>query len=146
GLTFPLIIPTIGALTAIAGVYLTKGRKGESALVTINRGFYISALVAASVCAVAAFIFLPGEIEGLDLDPSVRVAAAVIIGIILAAFILWLTGYFTGTESKPTNTVAKTSLTGPATVVLSGIGVGFESAVYTAATIAGAVFLLFTLG
>ncbi|WP_114907388.1 sodium-translocating pyrophosphatase [Ornithinimicrobium murale] len=146
GLTFPLIIPAIGALTAIAGVYLTKGRAGESALVTINRGFYISALVAAGVCAVAAFIFLPGEVDGLDLDPSVRVAAAVIIGIVLAAFILWLTGYFTGTDSKPTKTVAKTSLTGPATVVLSGIGVGFESAVYTAATIAGAIFVLFTLG
>ncbi|USQ79619.1 sodium-translocating pyrophosphatase [Ornithinimicrobium faecis] len=146
GLTFPLIIPAIGALTAIAGVYLTKGRAGESALVTINRGFYISALVAAGVCAIAAFVFLPGEVDGLDLDPSVRVAAAVIIGIVLAAFILWLTGYFTGTESKPTKNVAKTSLTGPATVVLSGIGVGFESAVYTAATIAGAVFVLFTLG
>ncbi len=146
GLTFPLIVPAIGALTAIAGVYLTRARAGESALVTINRGFYISALVAAGVCAVAAFIFLPGEIEGLDLDPSIRVAAAVIIGIVLAAFILWLTGYFTGTESKPTNDVARTSLTGPATVVLSGIGVGFESAVYTAATIAGAVYILFTLG
>ncbi|WP_109470916.1 sodium-translocating pyrophosphatase [Ornithinimicrobium cavernae] len=146
GLTFPLIIPAIGALTAIAGVYLTKARSGESALVTINRGFYISALVAAGVSAVAAFIFLPGEMADLDVDPSVRVAAAVIIGIILAAFILWLTGYFTGTESKPTNNVAKTSLTGPATVVLSGIGVGFESAVYTAATIAGAVYILFTLG
>ena len=146
GLTFPLIIPAIGALTAIAGVYLTKARSGESALITINRGFYISALVAAGVCALAAFVFLPSSTVGLDFDPSIRVAAAVIIGIILAAFILWLTGYFTGTESKPTNNVAKTSLTGPATVVLSGIGVGFESAVYTAATIAGAVYLLFTLG
>ncbi|WP_256841441.1 sodium-translocating pyrophosphatase [Ornithinimicrobium cryptoxanthini] len=146
GLIFPLIIPALGALTAIAGVYLTKARAGESALVTINRGFYISALVAAGVSAVAALIFLPSELPELGLDPSIRVAAAVIIGIILAAFILWLTGYFTGTESKPTNNVAKTSLTGPATVILSGIGVGFESAVYTAATIAGAVYILFTLG
>ncbi|QDO89908.1 sodium-translocating pyrophosphatase [Ornithinimicrobium ciconiae] len=158
GLTFPLIIPAIGALTAIAGVYLTKGRSGESALVTINRGFYISALIAAGVSAVAAIVFLPDSLpsslltgvpESLGahtLDPSVRVAAAVIVGIILAAFILWLTGYFTGTESEPTKNVAKTSLTGPATVILSGIGVGFESAVYTAATIAGAVYILFTLG
>ena len=146
GLIFPLIIPALGALTAIAGVYLTKARADESALVTINRGFYISALVAAGVSAVAAFIFLPGELPELGLDPSIRVAAAVIIGIILAAFILWLTGYFTGTESKPTKNVAETSLTGPATVILSGIGVGFESAVYTAATIAVAVYILFTLG
>ena len=71
---------------------------------------------------------------------------AVIIGIVLAAIILWLTGYFTGTDKRPTKDVARTSLTGAATVVLSGIGVGFESAVYTAAIIGGAVYLAFLLG
>src|SRR5690606_1652560 len=91
-------------------------------------------------------INLFGDTAALDFNPAVRAAAAVFIGIILAAFILWLTGYFTGTDSKPTKDVARTSLTGPATVVLSGFGVGLESAVYTSATIAAAVFLLFTLG
>ena len=64
----------------------------------------------------------------------------------LAGIILWLTGHFTGTDKRPTIDVARTSLTGPATVVLSGIGVGLESAVYTAAIIAGAVYLAFLLG
>ena len=64
----------------------------------------------------------------------------------LAGIILWLTGHFTGTDKRPTMDVARTSLTGPATVVLSGIGVGLESAVYTAAIIAGAVYLAFLLG
>ena len=71
---------------------------------------------------------------------------AVIIGIVLAAVILWLTGYFTGTDKRPTKDVARTSLTGAATVVLSGIGVGLESAVYTAVIIGGAVYLAFLLG
>ncbi|HLS41327.1 MAG TPA: sodium-translocating pyrophosphatase [Ornithinicoccus sp.] len=160
GLTFPLIIPAIGALTAILGVYITKVRPNEDGLTAINRGFYVSALVAAGASAVAALVFLPwdfddiqvneinlfGDTAALDFNPAVRAAAAVFIGIILAAFILWLTGYFTGTDSKPTKDVARTSLTGPATVVLSGFGVGLESAVYTSATIAAAVFLLFTLG
>ena len=69
-----------------------------------------------------------------------------IIGIVLAAVILWLTGYFTGTDKRPTKDVARTSLTGAATVVLSGIGVGLESAVYTAVIIGGAVYLAFLLG
>src|SRR5690606_23530952 len=160
GLTFPLIIPAIGALTAILGVYITKVRPNEDGLTAINRGFYVSALVAAGASAVAALVFLPwdfddiqvneinlfGDTAALDFNPAVRAAAAVFIGIILAAFILWLTGYFTGTDSKPTKDVARTSLTGPATVVLSGFGVGLEAAVYTSATIAAAVFLLFTLG
>ena len=160
GLTFPLIIPAIGVLTAILGVFITKAKAGENALTTINRSFYISAGIAAVASVAAAMIFLPhstadlveqpnilgGAVTALDLNPAIRSAAAVVVGIILAAFILWLTGYFTGTESKPTNDVARTSLTGPATVVLSGIGVGLESAVYTAVTIAAAVFALFTLG
>src|SRR5690625_5030044 len=66
-------------------------------------------------------------------------SGAVIIGIVLAGVVLWLTGYFTGTESNPTKHVARTTLTGPATVVLSGIGVGFKSAVYTAGVIAAAI-------
>ncbi len=64
----------------------------------------------------------------------------------LAGIILWLTGHFTGTDKRPTIDVARTSLTGAATVVLSGIGVGLESAVYTAVIIAGAVYLAFLLG
>ena len=160
GLTFPLIIPAIGVLTAILGVFITKAKPGENALKTINRSFYISAGIAAVASVAAAWFFLPhsasdlvaqnsilgGPVAELDLNPAINSAAAVVVGIVLAAFILWLTGYFTGTESKPTNDVARTSLTGPATVVLSGIGVGLESAVYTAVTIAGAVFILFTLG
>ncbi|CAN5608657.1 sodium-translocating pyrophosphatase [soil metagenome] len=159
GLTFPLIIPAIGALTAILGVYITKARPNESGLAAINRGFYISAAVAALASVFAALVFLPWNLDaGIseltifgaaappDLNPAVRSAGAVVIGIVLAAVILRLTGYFTGTDSKPTKDVARTSLTGPATVILSGIGVGFESAVYTAVTIAGAVYILFTLG
>ena len=60
--------------------------------------------------------------------------------------ILWLTGYFTGTDKRPTKDVARTSLTGAATVVLSGIGVGLESAVYTAVIIGAAVYAAFLLG
>ncbi|MGB7448185.1 MAG: sodium-translocating pyrophosphatase [Ornithinimicrobium sp.] len=159
GLTFPLIVPAIGALTAIFGVFYTKARPGESGLIAINRGFYLSALVAALGSVVAALIFLPwsmppgaqelavfGVGTAPDVNPAVRSAVAVLIGIVLASIILRLTGYFTDTECKPTQDVARTSLTGPATVILAGMGVGFESAVYTAATIAGAVYILFTLG
>jgi K(+)-stimulated pyrophosphate-energized sodium pump len=69
----------------------------------------------------------------------------VAIGVVLAGLILWITGYFTGTTSKPTIHVARTSQTGAATVVLSGIGVGLESAVYTAGTIAAAICGVFLL-
>jgi K(+)-stimulated pyrophosphate-energized sodium pump len=172
GLVFPLIIPAIGALTAILGIFLCRPRPTESGLTTINRAFYISAGVSAVLCAVAAFVYLPGSfreltdvgvsggsgIEGLfnalrgsgagpaEGNPAVIALIAVLIGIVLAAVILALTGYFTGTEHRPVKDVGKTSLTGAATVILSGISVGFESAVYTALVIGAAVFGAFLLG
>jgi K(+)-stimulated pyrophosphate-energized sodium pump len=156
GLVFPLIVPALGALTAVLGVFITKPRPGENGLVAINRGFYISAVVAAVLCAIAAFAYLPSkmseltgaaaDVQAVDGDPRLIAIAAVIIGVVLAGIILWLTGYYTGTDARPTNDVARTSLTGPATVVLSGIGVGFESAVFTVLIIGGAVYLAFILG
>ncbi|WP_377640210.1 sodium-translocating pyrophosphatase [Oryzobacter terrae] len=156
GLVFPLIVPAIGAVTALLGVYITKARPGENALSAINRGFYIAAAVSAVLSAVAAYTYLPStyaelgssneQINALTGDPRLAALLAVIIGIVLAGVILWLTGHYTGTDKRPTIDVARTSLTGPATVVLSGIGVGLESAVFTAGIIGGAVYLAYLLG
>src|SRR3712207_3985017 len=100
GLVFPLLVPAIGALTAVIGVYITKPRAGENGLTTINRAFYISAAIGAVGSAILAFVYLPGEWSDLgvedaaDASPRLLAAVAVIIGIVLAAAILALTGYF----------------------------------------------------
>jgi len=162
GLVFPLLIPAIGALTAVLGVYLTVPRAGENGLKTINRAFYISAAVGALGSVVLSYVYLPGSFKDFDNvpttaldtisssaadgDPRLIASVAVVIGIVMAAGILALTGYFTGTEYKPVKDVGKTSLTGAATVILSGLSVGFESAVYTTMVIGAAVFGAFLLG
>lgn len=154
GLVFPLIVTAIGALVAALGVLVTRVRGDESGLAAINRGFAIAAVAGAVLAAAAAFLYLPSSFEALggtaglgadDGDPRLVAAGAVAIGVVLAGLILWVTGYFTGTTSKPTIHVARTSQTGAATVVLSGIGVGFESAVYTAGIIAAAICGVFLL-
>ena len=156
GLLFPLIVPAIGVLTAVIGVYITRTREGEGSLKAINRSFYISALISAVLCVAAAFLYLPASfadlvnpsdetVATLTADPRVIASVAVIIGIVLAGVILWLTGYFTGTEHKPVKDVGESSRTGAATVILSGISIGFESAVYTALVIAAAVYGAFLL-
>src|SRR4051794_18035163 len=155
GLVYPLLIPAIGALTAVGGVYVTRPKAGESGLTTINRAFYLSAAVAAVASVILSFLYLPssfadfeniGRLAGADGDPRVIASAAVVIGIVMAAGILALTGYFTGTEFRPVKDVGKTSLTGAATVILSGLSVGFESAVYTTLVIGAAVFGAYLLG
>ncbi len=162
GLVFPLLVPAIGALTAVLGVYLCKPKVGENGLTTINRAFYISAAVSAVACVLLSFIYLPTSFSGFGnvgsntLDqvfgtsnsgnPALIASVAVVIGIVMASAILALTGYYTGTEYKPVKDVGRTSLTGAATVILSGLSVGFESAVYTTLVIGAAVFGAFLLG
>jgi K(+)-stimulated pyrophosphate-energized sodium pump len=154
GLVFPLIIAAIGAIVAIIGVFITRLRASDrSGLTAINRAFFLSALIAAVLVAIAAWTYLPGSFaefgEGVAQhsgDPRVIAFGAVVIGIALAAIIQALTGYFTETGRRPVKDIGKTALTGPATVILSGVSVGFESAVYSALVIAAGVYGAYLIG
>ncbi|MFJ8000177.1 sodium-translocating pyrophosphatase [Streptomyces sp. NPDC096310] len=158
GLAFPLIVPAIGVVTAMIGIFAVAPRRADrSGMSAINRGFFISAAISLALVAVAAFVYLPSSYAGLDGvddrsilthggDPRVLALVAVAIGIVLAALIQQLTGYFTETSRRPVKDIGKSALTGPATVVLAGIAIGLESAVYTALLIGLAVYGAFLLG
>ena len=167
GLVLPLVIPAIGVITAVIGIFAVAPRPNDrSGMSAINRGFFISAIVSVVLVIGAVFVFVPATwaelllkykpaslvidaLTGTWVDtvgPRVFVIAAVVIGILLAALIQQLTAYFTETNRRPVDDVAKTSLTGPATVILSGISLGLESAVYSALLIGGAVYGAFLLG
>ena len=66
GLVFPLLIPAIGALTAVAGVYLTRPKSGENGLTTINRAFYLSSGIAAVASVVLSYVYLPSSFGEFD--------------------------------------------------------------------------------
>ncbi len=157
GLVFPLLVPGIGVLTAMAGIFLVSPRRSDrSSMTAINRGFFISAAISLVLVALAAFVYLPdsfADLDGVsdqeilshDADPRLFALVAVAIGIVLAAVIQQLTGYFTEPSRRPVRDIGKSSRTGPATVVLSGISLGLESAVYTALLVAGAVYSAYML-
>jgi K(+)-stimulated pyrophosphate-energized sodium pump len=157
GLIFPLIVPAIGIVTAIIGIFITRLRPTDkSAMQAINRSFFLSAVISAVLVAFATYTYLPSslmqmsgltpEAAAVDVNPRVLAIGAVLIGIVLAAAIQLLTGFFTEVGKRPVNDVAASSKTGAATVILAGISVGFESAVYSALLIAASVFGAFLLG
>ncbi|MBK3580270.1 sodium-translocating pyrophosphatase [Streptomyces sp. MBT65] len=158
GLAFPLLVPAIGVITAMIGIFAVAPRRTDrSGMSAINRGFFISAVISLVLVAVAVFVYLPSSyadldgvtdaaIKAKDGDPRILALVAVAIGIVLAALIQQLTGYFTETNRRPVMDIGKTSLTGPATVILAGISLGLESAVYTALLIGLAVYGAFLLG
>jgi len=158
GLVYPLIVPAIGILTAILGIFLTRLRSSDkSAMNAINRSFFISAVISAVLVGLATYTYLPNSfsaLTGVDatlaanttVNPRALALGAVLIGIVLAAAIQVLTGFFTEVGKRPVNDVAASSKTGAATVILAGVSVGFESAVFSGLLIAAAVFGAYLLG
>ncbi len=160
GLVLPLVIPAIGVITAVIGIFTVSPRASDrSGMSAINRGFLISAVISAVLVIAAVFVWVPSDWAGIEslggviavevgasVSPQWFVIGAVFIGIVLAAVIQQLTAYFTETNRRPVDDVAKSSRTGAATVILSGMSLGLESAVYTALIIAAAVYGAFLLG
>jgi K(+)-stimulated pyrophosphate-energized sodium pump len=137
GVMFPLFVRAIGVITSIIGILaVTPRSETEHGMKAINRGFFVSAAIS------AAAVFVISEIYLDDWKP----AAAVAIGLILASVIQVLTQYFTDTKYKPVQEIAESTVTGPATTILSGFAIGLESTVWSVLIIAGAVMGSFYLG
>jgi len=152
GLIFPLLVPMIGVITAVIGIFSVRPRaRDRSGMTAINRGFFISAVISVIGVAILCFTYLPSKFSDLVgiTDPAIAhyngnpqwiAFGAVLIGIVLASAIQLLTGYFTETNRRPVRDIGQSSETGAATVILSGISIGMESSVYSALLIGGAVF------
>src|SRR5919199_1695656 len=149
GMVFPLVVAGIGVIASVVGILLSNPRQTDaSGLAPINRGFFASAVSSLVLVAVASFTVLPSISTGIKapVSPQVLGFLSVLVGIVLAAAIQLLTGYFTETTRRPVRDVGRSSLTGPATVILSGISLGLESAVYAALLIGAAVYAAFLIG
>jgi len=151
GLIFPLLVPMIGVITAVIGIFAVSPRaRDRSGMTAINRGFFISAVISIIGVLILCLTYLPtkfsaltgvsGAIASYNGNPRWIAFSAVVIGIVLASAIQLLTGYFTETNRRPVRDIGQSSETGAATVILSGISIGMESAVYSALLIGAAVF------
>jgi len=143
-LTLPLAMlhaaPLLDAQSV--GFAVAGSASGLVGIAALYRGMTVGSVsIVAPISATGAAVpVLFGLLRGERVTPiqSLGIVLA-LIGIVLAAAIQQLTGYFTETDRKPVDDVAKSSLTGPATVILAGVSVGLESAVYSALLIAAAL-------
>ncbi|HVM11206.1 MAG TPA: sodium-translocating pyrophosphatase, partial [Actinomycetota bacterium] len=137
GVMFPLFVRAIGVITSIIGIYsVTPRSEEEHGMRSINRGFFFSAVLSAA----AVYFVATGYLD------DIRGFWAVLIGLLLASVIQLLTEHFTSTTRRPVKEVAESSLTGPATTILSGFSVGLESTVWAILVIGGAITGAFLLG
>ena len=137
GVMFPLFVRAVGVVTSIIGILAVAPRSEEEhGMKSINRGFFLSAIISAVVV-----FFVSGEYM-----KTYRPGLAVMIGLVLASIIQILTQYFTDTKYKPVQEIAEATQTGAATTILSGFSTGLESTVWAILVICGAVMSAFLLG
>ena len=143
GLVFPLAARAIGVLASIVGLFMVKAREGEkNALKPIGRGFLVAGVLSVIGTGILAVTYVGGfksEHDPLVSHPEWRMFGAVCVGLVLAQALSRLTEYFTSTETRPVRDIAKSTRTGPATTVLSGISSGLESSVWAVLMIAVAL-------
>ena len=134
---FPLIVPAIGILASIVGVFSVRARAHErNALSPINRGFWLSS----ALTIVGAFFVAQFYVHNL------RLFFAVLTGVGLSLAASLITQHFTSTERNPVREIAESARTGPATTVLSGFAIGLESSVWAIIAIAIAIGVALGLG
>jgi K(+)-stimulated pyrophosphate-energized sodium pump len=152
---YPLIVRGIGVLSSIIGTYLVRGSPGKKgdAMRAIFRGFLSSAAISVVLFGIAGFIYLGVMGEKSPLGPLPggwwRTPLAVAVGVLLAIVIDRITEYFTSTHNTPVKDIKKAADTGPATLILQGIAVGYESSVWSVLVIAATItasILIFSVG
>jgi len=130
GVIFPLVVRAIGVLSSIVGTYAVSVSGGtHDAMKAIKRGYNLSASI-----SIVSFFLLSYFYMG-ELAPFF----ATLSGIILAVLINYQTDYFTSAKYGPVKEIAKSSLTGAATTLLSGLAVGYEATVVAVLLIAGTI-------
>ena len=130
---YPLLVRGIGVLSSIIGTYLVKAGPGKSgdAMAAIFRGFLTSAAISTVLFMIVAFFYMQ-NVPGGWWRPFLSTSVGVLLAIVLDR----LTDYFTGTEGAPVKEIRASTGGGPATTILSGLGVGYESTVWAAIVIA----------
>ena len=154
GLVFPVAMQALGLVASVIGIIFVRARPGDhDALKVINRGIYVAQALSILGAAVLAFGYV-GNTEGVAggsagkiiSNPGVRIFFAILLGNALGLVASRITQYFTSTKTKPVQDIAASTRTGPATVVLTGISYGLESAVWALVAIATAIGAALMLG
>ena len=134
----PMIIAAIGIFLSLIGIYLVRTKEGAS-MKNLLHSLGLGTNVSAGLIAVATFIIL----YLLDIENWLGLSFSVIIGLVAGVIIGQATEYYTSQSYKPTQKIAEASQTGPATVIIKGIGTGMISTMVPVVTISVAIMLSF---
>ena len=133
---FPLVVRGFGMFASMAGIMIVKAKESENAMNALNRGYYVA--IALSIVGLAITVYVMLDNWWLFFAGVVGIAASIAI--------IFVTQYYTESRYKPVRDIAEASKTGPATNIVAGVAVGFETTFATAMVIGSALILAFVFG
>ena len=148
GILFPLVARAFGLLASIVGVMIVRCREDEDPMRALNRGYYVTSIL-------AALGFLAASYYLLQVDPAKYPEATSawiyfflcgVIGILMAQAFVYITQYYTEYKYRPVKEIAEASQTGPATNIITGVAVGLECTAAPVIVISMAILGAYFLG
>ncbi len=137
GVLFPLLARAFGLIASIVGVLIVRTPEDGDAMQALNRGFYVTTILAVIGFWVAVHMLLQGNF---------LLFLAGVVGIVTSFLFVYITQYYTEDKFRPVREIARSCTTGPATTIITGFAVGLECTALPVITISGAILASYYLG
>ena len=141
GILFPLIVLAINLIASLVGVFVVNTTEEEDPMHALNRGFYVTSGLALLGFAGAVYLMLDGP-----LVKPLWLLGCGVVGLVTSFLFVWITEYYTEYRYRPVQSIARASLTGPATNIISGLAVGMETPAMPVIAISAALLLSYYFG
>jgi K(+)-stimulated pyrophosphate-energized sodium pump len=136
GIMFPMVARALGLIASMIGIMAVRGQEHEDPMAALNRGYYIT-----TVLATIGFFLATWQMLG-----NLWFFLAGLSGIVTSLLFVYITEYYTEHRFRPVRSIAQASQTGPATNIITGMSVGFECTALPIIVIAGALLFAYNCG